>query len=226
MKILIFGVTGMVGQGVLRECLLDAEVTEVQTIGRNKSGIMHPKLKEIRHSNMMDYSGLEEHLSGFDACFFCLGVSSAGMGEAKYTRVTYDITKAAAETLARLNAEMVFVYVSGSGTDSTEQGRIMWRRVKGKTENMLLKLTFKAAYMFRPGIIQPLRGIRSKTKMYSLFYMLFKPAVYLMHKLFPNAVITTQELGQAMLNIIKFGSDKNILEAADIKFYSERKNFL
>ncbi|MDR1616027.1 MAG: NAD(P)H-binding protein [Syntrophomonadaceae bacterium] len=225
MKVLIFGATGMVGQGVLRECLSDTGVTAVQTIGRNKSGIMNPKLKEIRHNSMADYSGLEEQLTGFDACFFCLGVSSVGMGATEYTRVTYNITEAAAETLARLNADMTFIYVSGAGSDSTEQGRIMWRRVKGKTENMLLRLPFKAAYMFRPGIIQPLRGIHSKTIMYSVLYTIFRPAVYLLRKFFPKAVITTRELGQAMLNAVRFGSDKNILEAADIKFYSDRSNF-
>mgnify|MGYP001964798300 FL=1 len=155
MKILIFGATGMVGQGVLRECLLDPDVTQVLVLGRNPTGQQHPKLREIIHPNLYDYSNIEAELTGMDACFYCLGVSSVGMKEDDYARISYDMTLAAATVLARLNPNMVFTYVSGAGTDSSEQGAIMWARVKGKTENALLRLPLRA-YMFRPGIIQPL----------------------------------------------------------------------
>jgi len=158
MNVILFGATGMVGQGVLRECLLDSAVHHVRTIGRTATGIEHPKLRESVHKNLWDFSCMEPDLSGFDACFFCLGISSAGMKEADYEHITYGITMAAAASLARLNPQMTFVYVSGAGTDSSEQGRIMWARVKGKTENALRRLPFRAAYMFRPGFIEPLHG--------------------------------------------------------------------
>jgi uncharacterized protein YbjT (DUF2867 family) len=161
MKVILFGATGMVGQGVLRECLLDATVESVLAVGRSLTGQRHAKLREILHDNFLDFSGVESQLAGYDACFFCLGVSSVGMSEERYRHLTYDMTMAAATTLSKLNPGMVFTYVTGAGTDSTEQGRVMWARVKGKTENDLLKLPFKAAYMFRPAGIQPLHGIRS-----------------------------------------------------------------
>jgi uncharacterized protein YbjT (DUF2867 family) len=148
----------MVGQGVLRECLLDPEIDAVLTVGRSATGVKNPKLREIVHANMFDYSEIQAELRGFDACFFCLGVSSAGMPAAEYERLTYGLTMAAAKTLCRLNPDMTFIYVSGAGTDSSEKGRVMWARVKGKTENELLRLPFKAAYMFRPAFIQPMHG--------------------------------------------------------------------
>ena len=151
MNVLLFGASGMVGQGVLRECLLDPEVISVLSIARSSTGQQHPKLREIVHKDLVDFSSIESELSGLDACFFCLGVSSAGMSEENYRRVTYDITLAAAETLVKLNPEMTFVFVSGAGTDSSERGRMMWARVKGQTENALLRLPFKTAYMFRRG---------------------------------------------------------------------------
>src|ERR1700716_2717253 len=163
MKVILFGATGMVGQGVLRECLLDAGVESVLVVGRSPTGQRHAKLREILHEKFMDFSAIESELRGYDACFFCLGVSSVGMNEERYRHLTYDITMAAATTLAKLNPGMVFTYVTGRGTDSTEQGPRMWARVKGKTENDLLKLPFKAAYMFPPGAIQPLHGARSTT---------------------------------------------------------------
>ncbi|MGY4466596.1 uncharacterized protein YbjT (DUF2867 family) [Bradyrhizobium sp. LB9.1b] len=163
MQIIIFGATGMVGQGVLRECLVDAGIDRVVAIGRSPTGVHNAKLTEITHGDFTDYSAIETQLTGFDACFFCLGVSSIGMSEDRYRHLTYDLTLAAATTLARLNPQMIFTYVTGAGTDSTEQGSRMWARIKGKTENDLLKLPFKAAYMFRPGAIQPLHGARSKT---------------------------------------------------------------
>ena len=216
MNILIFGATGMVGQGVLRECLLDPEVQSVVAIGRSASGNRHPKLRQIVHPDLMEYASLEADLTGFDACFFCLGVSSAGMKEDAYARITYDYTMAAAQTLARLNPQMTFIYISGAGTDSSEQGRSMWARVKGRTENALLRLPFKAAYMFRPGAIEPLHGIRSKTPSYQFFYSLLGPLLSLLRRAFPNLVTTTEAVGQAMLVVAKRGAPKPILESRDI----------
>src|SRR3984957_1469972 len=159
MNVILFGATGMVGQGVLRECLLAPDVQRVLSIVRSPSGQQHAKLHEIIPTDFYDLSSIESELSGYDACFFALGVTSAGMAEQQYRHVTYDLTLAAAKPLARLNPGMTFVYVSGAGTDSTESGSTMWARVKGKTENAILHLPFKAAYMFRPGLIQPLHGI-------------------------------------------------------------------
>jgi hypothetical protein len=186
MNVILFGATGMVGQGVLRECLLDSSVQQVLSIVRAPSGQQHAKLRELVHTDFFNYSAIERQLTGYDACFFSLGVSSAGMDEAKYTDLTYDLTLAAAITLARLNPQMTFLYVSGSGTDSTERGRTMWARVKGKTENDLLKLPFRAAYMFRPGVIQPLHGIRSKTKLYQTFYTVLNPVLPLLRFCLPQ----------------------------------------
>lgn len=216
MNVLIFGATGMLGQSVLRECQLDPEVTQITTVGRTPLGTQHPKLKEIIHVDMWNYDAIEQQLTPFDACFFCLGVSAAGMTEAQYTRITYDLTLAAAATLARLNPQMTLTYVSGAATDSTEKGRIMWARVKGKTENALLALPFKAAYMFRPAGIQPLHGIQSKTPVYQVFYSLTKPALPLLHRLFPNQMMTSDVIGQAMLKVAKHGAPKRILETTDI----------
>ncbi|MFC7287519.1 NmrA family NAD(P)-binding protein [Herminiimonas glaciei] len=215
MKILIFGATGMVGQGVLRECLLDPDVTQVVSLGRNPTGQQHPKLYEIIHPDLYDYSNIEAELSGIDACFFCLGVSSVGMKEADYARISYDMTLAAATVLARLNPNMVFTYVSGAGTDSSEQGSVMWARVKGKTENALLRLPLRA-YMFRPGVIQPLHGVRSKTALYQFFYTLAAPLFPIFRAIFPQQITTTEQLGKAMLIVAKRGSDKKLLESKDI----------
>jgi uncharacterized protein YbjT (DUF2867 family) len=159
MKVIIFGATGMVGQGVLRECLLDPDVRRVLSIGRSATGQRHEKLRELIRADLLDYSAIENELRRYDACFFCLGITSLGLSEEQYRRVTYDITMAAAKALARLNPDMTFVYVTGAGTDITEHGRTMWARVKGETENALLRLPFRAAYMFRPAAIQPLYGI-------------------------------------------------------------------
>jgi uncharacterized protein YbjT (DUF2867 family) len=219
MNILIFGATGMVGQGVLRECLLDPEVQRVVTIGRNVTGQRDPKLHEIMHRDLFDYSSIESELTGFDACFFCLGVSSFRMSEADYARISYDLTLAAAETLVRLNPQLVFTYVSGSGTDSSEHGRSMWARVKGRTENALLRLPFKAAYMFRPGVIVPMDGIRSKTALYQVFYSLGRPLLPLARRAFPNAVTTTSQLGRAMLAVAKQGGPSKVLQTRDIAQY-------
>jgi uncharacterized protein YbjT (DUF2867 family) len=217
MKVILFGATGMVGQGVLRECLLDPDVELVQTVGRTSAGVQHPKLRESVHADLFQYQSIESQLTGFDACFFCLGVASSGMKEADYQRITYQLTLAAAETLLRLNPRMTFIYVSGSGTDSSEHGRMMWARVKGKTENALLRLPFQAAYMFRPGFIQPLDGIQSKTPWYRLFYTLTAPVLPLLRRLFPNQILTTQQIGRAMLHVAKNGAPRPILEASDIR---------
>jgi uncharacterized protein YbjT (DUF2867 family) len=217
MNVLIFGATGMVGQGVLRECLLDPDMQLVQTIGRSATGLEHEKLREIVHQDMTSYARLDDQLSGCDACFFCLGVSSSGMKEDEYERVTYGITTAAAEALSRLNPLMTFIYVSGAGTDSSEHGRIMWARVKGRTENALLRLPFKAAYMFRPGVIEPLHGVRSKTPAYRIGYALVGPLLPLLRRAFPNAILTTEQIGLAMLSVAKHGVQKRILESKDIR---------
>jgi uncharacterized protein YbjT (DUF2867 family) len=216
MKVLLFGASGMVGQGVLRECLLDHEVETVLSIVRSSTGQQHANLCEIVHQNFLDFSSLESELSGLDACFFCLGVSSAGMSEENYRRVTYDIALAAAQTLVKLNPQMTLVFVSGAGTDSSERGRVMWARVKGQTENALLRLPFKAAYMFRPGVIVPLHGIKSRTMLYRIPYAILGPILPLLKRLFPTYVTTTEKLGQAMLIAAKRGAPKPVLESADI----------
>jgi uncharacterized protein YbjT (DUF2867 family) len=212
--VIIFGATGMVGQGVLRECLLDDDVKRVLVVSRRATGTTHPKLTEVVHSNLFDLEPIKDKLAGYDACFFCLGVSSFRMKEQDYRRVTYDLTLSAARILAALNPEMTFVYVSGAGTDSTTSGRVMWARVKGETENALLELPFKA-YMFRPGYIQPMHGVKSKTGLYAAAYKV--GALYpLFKRLFPNRVTTTELVGRAMIAVAKSGAPKHILETSDI----------
>ncbi|HEY5782036.1 MAG TPA: epimerase, partial [Lysobacter sp.] len=181
------------------------------------SGRVHPKLHEVIHRDFLDYQTIEAKLEGFDACFFCLGVSSVGLTEADYTRLTYDFTLAAARTLARLNPAMTFVYVTGAGTDSSELGRSMWARVKGRTENELQRLPFKAVYLFRPGVIQPLHGIRSKTVWTQRFYTLAGPLLSVARKLLPHTVLTTESIGQAMLAVARSGADRPVLESRDIE---------
>jgi uncharacterized protein YbjT (DUF2867 family) len=223
MNVLLFGATGMVGQGVLRECLLDPDVQHVQTIGRTAAGIDHPKLNELLHQNLWNFAEIENLLTGFDACFFCLGVSSAGKSESDYEHVTYGIAMAAADALARVNRNLTFVYVSGAGTDSTEKGRVMWARVKGKTENALLRLPFKAAYMFRPGIIEPVDGAKSKTRSYRVLYIAAKPLLPLLRWALPNYVLTTKEIGCAMLTVTRSGAPKKVLETTDIRAVLNRE---
>jgi len=216
MKVLIFGATGMVGQGVLLECLRSTDVVQITTLGRTATESKDPKVTDIVRPDLTSYAGLEDRLRGIDACFFCLGVSSAGMKEPDYEQVTLDITVAAAEFLSDLNPAMTFIYVSGAGTDSTEHGAIMWARVKGRTENALLRLPLHA-YMFRPGIIQPLDGIRSKTASYRLLYVAARPLLPLLRRIMPNQILTTRELGQAMLKVARHGYKKRILETGDIR---------
>ena len=216
MKILIFGATGMVGQGVLLECLRDPGVELIVTVGRTPTGVKDGKVREIVHGDLENYAGMEETLAGFDACFYCLGVTSSGMKEADYERITYRFAVAAAEMLSRVQPGMTFIFVSGMGTDSTERGRTMWARVKGKTENALLKMNLNA-YMFRPGFIQPLDGIQSKTPLYRKMYSALGPLVTLLHRLTPGLVVTTREIGQAMLAVTRLGYERRILEVRDLR---------
>jgi uncharacterized protein YbjT (DUF2867 family) len=216
MKVMLFGATGMVGQGVLRECLLDADVETVLAVGRSPTGVQNAKLREIVHDNFLDFSAIVSQLAGYDACFFCLGVSSVGMSEERYRHLTYDITLAAATTLSRLNPGMVFVYVTGQGTDSTEQGRPMWARIKGKTENDLLKLPFKAAYMFRPAGIQPLHGVKSRTAWVQAIYVVASPLLTWLNRVAPKYMTTSEQVGRAMIKVARDGYPKPVLESEDI----------
>ncbi len=205
MNVILFGATGMIGQGVLRQCLRDDSVDRVLAIGRSPLGVEHPKLRELVQPDPSDLSALEPELAGYDACFFCLGVSSVGMKEDAYRRVTYDLTLAVARPLAAANPALTFVYVSGEGTDSTEQGRSMWARVKGRTENALLQLPFQA-YMFRPGIVLPERGVTSKTRLYRAAYAATRPLFPLLRRLAPNLVTTTGQIGRAMITLATTGT--------------------
>ena len=216
MKVLLLGATGMVGQGVLRECLLADDVTEVVALGRTPTGQQHPKLHDLVHADLFDCHAVEAQLSGFDAGFFCIGVTSSGMAETEYARLTHDLTLAVAQTLARLNPSMCFVYVSGAGADSSETSTTMWKRVRGRLENALQRLPFRAVYIFRPGIIQPLHGIRSKTDAYRWFYALSRPLLPLLRALMPTVVLSTEVVGRAMLAVVRYGAPKPVLEAADI----------
>ena len=216
MKVVIFGASGMVGQGVLRECLDHETVSSVLVIGRSPCGLEDSKVEEIIHRDFNDYGPIEDRLGGLDACFFCLGVSSAGMSEEDYRRITFDLAVCAAETLAGLNPEMVFCYVSGAGTDSSERGRSMWARVKGMTENRLLKVPFRETYLFRPGYIQPMKGIRSKTRLYQTMYAVLAPLYPVWKTLFPNLVTTTEKVGLAMIRVADAGFPKPVLETRDI----------
>jgi uncharacterized protein YbjT (DUF2867 family) len=220
MKVILFGGTGMVGQGVLRECLLDPQVESVLAVGRKATGQNHPKLRELTRADLTDLTPVSDQLSGFDACFFCLGVSSGGMSEQAYRRITYDLTVAVGRTLADLDPGLIFTYVSGAGTDSTEQGRTMWARVKGQTENALLRLPFKGAYMFRPGIIRPLHGIRSKTRSYRVLYAILSPLVLLTAAIAPNSITTTEKIGRAMIHVVQRGAPKPLLGTRDINALS------
>ncbi len=215
MKIILFGASGMIGQGVLRECLRDPEVTHVLSVGRSPLGKPQSKFHELIHNDLFQLGPIEASFEGYDACIFCLGVSAAGLSEQEYHRMTYNLTLAVAQSLVKRNPAMTFVYISAQGADSSERGALMWARVKGKTENALLRLPFKAAYMFRPGLIQPLHGIQSRTAIYRFFYKLTAPLLPLLLR-FPKYVTTTERLGRAMLLAAKRGAPKKILESSDI----------
>ena len=223
MKVILFGATGMVGQGVLKECLKDPEVTQVLVIGRSSLGQSHEKLREIRHQNFEDFSPLENQLVGYDACFFCLGVSSLGMTEKDYAHITYDFTLAAGKTLAKVNPAMTFIYVSGEGTDSTEKGKVMWARVKGKTENDLMKLFPGKAYGFRPGGIEPMDGIQPKNPWLRKLLVAFRPLFPVFRLFFPHYVTTTRHIGRAMIEVARNGDSKKTLATRDINALGKEK---
>jgi uncharacterized protein YbjT (DUF2867 family) len=222
MKVIITGASGMVGKGVLLECLDHSSVSEVLCIGRSSLNIKNSNLKELIIADFSDFSMVENELKGYDACFFCLGTSAAGMSEKDYRKITYEYTLALAKVLKDLQPDMTFNYVSGEGTDSTEKGRTMWARVKGKTENDLMGLGFKQAFMFRPGAIIPLRGIKSKTKLYQFVYDYFTWLLKVMKRLFPNSICTTTQIGLAMINSVLKGYEKNILTPSDIITLSQK----
>jgi len=211
-KAIITGASGMVGEGVLHECLLHPDVEEVLVIGRRTAGVVHPKLTEILHPNFFDLSPVKDKLKGYNACYFCLGVSSVGMKEKDYHHLTYDLTMHMATILAEQNPGMTFCYVSGSGTDSTEHGKMMWARVKGQTENDLMRLPFKDAFMFRPGFMRPTKGLKHVPKAYLFFTWLYP----VLRPMFPNFVSTLKELGQAMINVTLRGYEKRLIEVKDI----------
>lgn len=212
LKVIVTGATGMVGEGVLHECALHPDVEEILVLARKPSGYVHPKVKEIVHKDFFDLSSIEEQLKGYNACFFCLGVSSIGMKEEEYTKMTYTLTMHVAGILSRQNKDMVFTYVSGASTDSTEKGKSMWARVKGKTENDLKKLPFKAVYLFRPGYMHPTKGLKNTLKYYKYFSWMYP----FLRMVFPSGVSTLKELGLAMIHVALRGYEKSILEVKDI----------
>jgi hypothetical protein len=212
-SVIITGVTGMVGEGVLHECLLSPDVEKVLSVSRRSSGISHPKLTEIIHTDFFDLISIEPQLSGYNACFFCLGVSSVGMKKEEYEKMTYDLTMGFARTLAKVNGDMSFCYISGAGTDSTEKGRSHWARVKGKTENDLQKIGFTKTWLFRPGILKPTKGLKNTLAFYKWAGWL----IPVFETFFPNTISSLAELGQAMIGVVIRGYEKNIIEVKDIK---------
>lgn len=219
-KVIITGSTGMVGKGVLFECLESASIEKVLVINRKSLGMNHPKLEEVLLSDFLQVEKIRENLKGYDACFFCMGVSAVGLSEEKYTSITYDATKAFADILFELNSEMVFIYVSGTGTDSTEKGSILWARVKGRTENMVFQKGFKDAYAFRPGGILPEKGIKSRTGWYNALYVIMRPFFPLMRR--SKNITTTTKLGQAMVNILSHPQGEKVLHNPEINLLAEK----
>ena len=217
-RAIITGATGMVGEGVLHECLKSADVEKVLVIGRRPCGAAHPKLTEIIHKDFFDLSAIENHLSGWNACFFCLGVSSMSVSDEEYKRLTYDLTINFAETVCRKNPEMTFCYVSGSGTDSSENGWLKWARVKGKTENDLMKMPFKRVYAFRPGFLKPTEGLKYANKYYRYLNWMFP----VLRSISSGYASTLEEFGLAMINSVTKGYEKQILEVTDINVLSKR----
>lgn len=216
MKVIITGTTGMVGKGVLFECLDSSDITEVLSISRSSLNLKHPKLKELIHKDFSEFESVKEQLKGYDAAFLNMGVSSAGKSEAEFKKLTYDYTMSLVNALASEKENMIITYVSGRGTDSTEKGKVMWARVKGKTENDILSAGFKGAYMYRPNAIIPLRGIKSKTKLYQFMYDYFLWAIKLVKKMNPTSVVNTTQIGLSMIEIVKDGNSKEVLESGDI----------
>jgi len=218
-KVVITGTTGMVGKGVLLECMDHPLIESVLLVNRGSAQIQHPKVKEVLVKDFFELSSIKKELTGYDACFFCLGITSAGQSEENYSKITHDLTVLFAKTFLDTNSDSVFCYVSGAGTDRSEKGNTMWARVKGRTENDLLSMSFKRAYMFRPGYIQPLRGIKSKTGWYQALYTVFWP-IYLILKHFPSTATNTTNIGLAMINTLKENYPKNVLETKDINHLS------
>lgn len=221
MKVLLYGATGMIGSGVLQECLDDPRVGSVLALVRTPTGRTHKKLREVAHDDFVDYAALHDVLTGVDACYFCLGVSALGMGEEAYHRITYELTMTAAKALLHASPQAVFCYVSGAGTDATERGRTMWARVKGKTENRLLVLPFRRVLMFRPGFIQPLKGVRSKTRLYDVSYRILGPFYPVLQRLFPGGVTTSVKLGRAMIEATLRGHPTGVIEGREINRLAE-----
>ena len=215
MRVLIIGASGMVGQGVLRECLAAADVDSALCLGRRRLGTQHPKLRQRIVADLMDLSAVEPVLGSLDACFFCAGVSALGMSEAEYRRVTYDMTLGVVRTLVRINPGLTLIYVSGAGTDSSERGRTMWARVKGATENALLALPCRS-YMFRPAIIRPVDGVESRTRLYRIFYRLAAPLLPTLERHLPRYITSTRQVGRAMLEVARHGAPLRVLESVDI----------
>ena len=216
MNVILFGATGMIGSGVLKECLEDDRVNAVLAVGRRSCGVTHDKLREIVHRDLFEYATIKEDLRGHDACFFCLGISALGQSEQEYRHMTYDLTVAAARALVALNTAMTFCYVSGEGADSTEQGRVMWARVKGKIENELLRMSFKTALMFRPAYIQPVKGVTSRTPHYRAFYAVVAPLYPILRRVFPGFVTTTENIGRAMIRAAQDGQTAGVLATREI----------
>jgi uncharacterized protein YbjT (DUF2867 family) len=214
-RAIITGSTGMVGKGVLLECLQSPQVEAVLVINRSPLGMSHPKLREVLHSDFFNLASIRDALTGYNACFFCLGVTAAGMAKKEYHRLTYDLTLNVAVTLKELNPGMTFCYISGAGTDGSEKGKVMWATVKGKTENTLLGLGFKDAYMFRPGFIRPIKGVRSKTSLYNALYVILSPLFPLIMK-FPKYATSSETLSKAMIKVVSEGYEKKVLESIDI----------
>jgi uncharacterized protein YbjT (DUF2867 family) len=212
-KVIVTGATGMVGEGVMHECLKHPDVEKVLVVNRKPCGVTHPKLTELIHADFLNLSAVESSLSGYDACYFCMGVSSVNMKEVNYERLTYALTLHWAKTLSRLNPDMTFCYVSGAGTDSSENGKSMWARVKGKTENHLLKLPFRRAYVFRPALIEPMKGLKNTLSLYKYFGWLVPP----IRVFFPNYTIGLRDIGIAMIHAVTRGYPKSVLEVPDIK---------
>jgi uncharacterized protein YbjT (DUF2867 family) len=216
LKIAVFGASGMIGRGVLRECLLAGDVAEVVAFGRSPLGEQDPKLRDVVHRDLFDLASLGDQLAGFDAVFYCLGVTSAGMSEADYTRTTHDLTVAIARPFAERSPQATFIFVSGMGADSSETSRTMWARIKGKAENAVLALPFRAVHVFRPGFVQPLHGIRSRTRAYNLMYAVIRPLVPVLRLFMGKHMTTTERIGRAMLHVVRFGDDRKVIDCQQI----------
>ena len=223
-RVVIFGATGMVGRGVLKECLDDHRVEDVLVVGRRGCSERHSKLREVLHDDFFDYSSIQTELTDRDTCFFCLGVSSVGQDESTYTRLTYDLTLLAAEALLRASSRMTFIYVSGAGADSTERSRSMWARVRGRLENRLLAMPFQAAYVFRPGYVQPMRGTKSRVFLYRIVHGVVGWTYPVLRRLFPRAVTSTVAIGLAMIAVAESGYESRVLESDAINAAARMMN--